>query len=85
MLSSFLFKKPIYINRSLHDYCRKSTEESIRKKTEKYNLERKNQLSNTRFTINNDNNNNNPEFNIYTFLLFLSISSISFYFYKRLQ
>ena len=83
MLSSLLFKKPIYINRSLHDYCRKSTEESIRKKTEKYNLERNKPVLNTTFTINNDNNN--PEFNIYTFLLFLSISSISFYFYKRLQ
>ena len=83
MLSSFLFKKPIYINSSLHDYCRKSTEESIRKKTEKYNLERKNQMLNTTIISNNDNNN--PDFKIYTFLLFLSISSISFYFYKRLH
>ena len=84
MLSSFLFKKPIYINRSLHDYCRKSTEESIRKKTEKYNLERNKPLLNTTIAFNYDNNKN-TELNIYTFLLFLSLSTMSYYFYKRLH
>ena len=81
MLTSF---KPTYLfNKNISDYCRKSTEESIRKKTEKYNLEWKNQMLNTTIISNNDNNN--PDFKIYTFLLFLSISSISFYFYKRLH
>jgi hypothetical protein len=82
MLSSCLLKKPNYVNRSLAEYCRKSTEESIRKKTQKYNLERNKPFLNTTFAFNCDNN---PDFNIYTFLLFLSISTISFYFYKRIH
>jgi hypothetical protein len=83
MISTLLFKKPICVNRSLHDYCRKSTEESIRKQTEKYNLERNKPTLNPVF--NKYDINNTPEFNIYTFLLFLSMSTISFYFYKRLH
>jgi hypothetical protein len=78
MLSSCLFKKPIYKNNTIQDYCRKSTQMSIAKLTEKYNLER------NKPKIKNPLANNNREFNIYNFIIFLSISSITFYFYKRL-
>ncbi len=83
MLSSCLFKKPIYVNHSLAEYCRKSTEESIRKISEKYNLERNKPNLSIRF----DNEDNTPKFkhNIYIVLLFLSISTMSFYFFKRLH
>ena len=70
------------LNKGLSDYCRKSTNESIRKLTEKYNLERnKPNLD----VLCNDTNNNRPKFNGLFFLLILSISSIPFFFYKRLN
>jgi len=80
MLSSCLMRKPIYINKTLQDYCKKTTEESIRKLNEKYNLERnKPKIKNT------FDDNNKPEFNYIGFLLFLSITIFSFRFYKRLN
>lgn len=82
MLSSCLFKKPNYVNRSLADYCRKSTEESIRKKTEKFNLERNKQMLNNTF---DGVKNCELTYNIYNVLLFLSITTMTFYFYKRIH
>jgi hypothetical protein len=80
MLSSYLMRNPIYVNKTLQDYCKKTTEESIRKLNEKYNLERnKPKIKNT------FDDNNKPEFNYFGFLLFLSITIFSFRFYKRLN
>lgn len=81
MLNCFA-KKPLYsINKNFNDYCKQSMDESIRKINEKYNLER-NKLK----IVNpfDNKNNDNPDFNIYSFLTFLSISTITFLFYKRL-
>jgi hypothetical protein len=77
-------RRPIFYNKNLSNYCRKSTDESIKKISEKQNLERnkpkiKNPLDD------NENGNGKPEFNLYEFLIFLSISTITIYFYKRLR
>lgn len=48
MLYSCLFKKPIYTNNSLQEYCKKSTQKSIEKITDKYYLE------SNKFKINTD-------------------------------
>lgn len=77
-------RRPILFNKNLSDYCRKSTDESIKKFSEKYNLERnkpkiKNPLDD------NGNGNGKPEFNLYEFLIFLSISTMAIYLYRRLR
>ena len=79
---NFMTRRPVYFNKSLSEYCTKTTNESIRKLTEKCNLERnkpkiKNPLE--------DDDSRNPEIKIYNYLLFLSISSIAIYFYKRIK
>lgn len=80
---NFMKKRPLYFNKNLSDYCTKTTNESVRKLTEKYNLERRN----TKFKnlVYNDDDSKIPEFNFYTLLIFFSIPSIGFYFYKRLK
>ena len=77
MLSSELMRKPIYVNKSLHDYCKKTTEESIRKLTNKDNLERNKLKIKIPFQNSSDNNFLAP-------FLFLSITMFTFSFYKRL-
>lgn len=81
---SFMTRRPVYFNKSLSEYCTKTTNESIRKLTEKFNLERnkpkiKNPLEEE------DDDSEKPEINFYHYLLFLSISSIAIYFYKRIK
>lgn len=73
-------RRPIIKN--LSDYCRKSTDKSIKKISEKQNLERNNPKIKNPL---DDNENGKPEFNLYEFLIFLSISTIAIYFYKRLR
>jgi len=81
---NFTRNKPFYFNKNLRDYCTKTTNESIRKITENYNLEKK--KLKFKNLIHDDNDEpKNPEFNFYSLLIFLSISSISFYLYKRLN
>lgn len=79
-------KRPIYpLNKTISEYCRNSTNESIRKLTEKHNLERN--KPKIKISLNNDDNEedgNKPKFDIYDFLAFLSFSIISIYVYKRL-
>ena len=82
---SFTIKRPVYFNKSLSEYCTKINNESIRKLTEKYNLERN--KPKIKISLNNDDNEedgNKPKFDIYDFLAFLSFSIISIYIYKRL-
>lgn len=83
-MTSFMRNKPLYFNKILRDYYSKTINESIEKIIENYNLERKNiQFKNL---IDNDNDTpKNPKLDFYSLLIFLSISSISFYFYKRLN
>ena len=77
-------KSPIYINENLRDICTKSTNESIRKLSYKYDLERKNKR--VRNLLAYDDSNIDPfDLNFFHLFLFLSISSMTFYFYRRLK
>ena len=83
MLSCYSPKIPQVMNKNLYEYCKKSTEESIKKITEKNNLERN--KPKIKFLLNNNDDSGKPEFNFYGFLAFLSISTIGFLIYKRLK
>lgn len=80
-----LNKNRIPINPKLREYCIKSTNESIRKLTEKYNEERKNEkfkLDSLSIVTNDDlPQPNNNDF-IITLVCVLSSSTILYYFYK---
>lgn len=81
---SFARNRPLYFNKNLHDYCTMTINESIRRLTEKYNLESKT-LKFKNIVDNDGDDPKIPEFNFYSLLIFLSISSFSFYFYKKLK
>jgi len=77
---SFYFPKtqPSLLNKNLQDYCKKTTENSIRKLTEKYNLERNNTKIDNKICV-----SGNPEFNFYGILTILSITTIAFIFLRN--
>lgn len=81
MLYCYSQKIPIKTNKNLVEYCKSSTQQSVKKLIEKYNLER------NIVKINNpleDNNDNKPKIN-YIFLIFLSVSTMGYFLYKRLH
>ncbi len=83
MLSFYIPKTQPILNKILQDYCKKTTENSMRKLTEKYNLERnKPKLVDP---IEKVCINSNPEFNFYGILAVLSITTMAFIFYKKLN
>lgn len=84
MLNCFQ-RRPLYFNKNLREYCTKTTNESIKKISEKYNLERNNLKFKNPFKNEYDEDDEESNFNFYNFLLFLSITTISFYFYKRIK
>ena len=80
----YSFKPVSRFNRILSNYCMNLTNDSIRKMTEKYNLERnepkiKNPFGKQEDDHNNNDNNNDNDF-FYGFLLLISISSYVFFF-----
>jgi hypothetical protein len=78
---SFLCKNKIQMTPKLRDYCIKSTNDSIKKITEKHNEEKKIQ----KFTILPSSNPSDPSSNIAIFLsvlFFLSSSRYIYNFYK---
>jgi hypothetical protein len=80
MLTSF---KPTYLfNKNISDYCRKYTNESIIKMTDKFTLERNKPKIQNPFC---DKNNENPKFSIYGFLIIITISTMAFFFNKRIK
>jgi hypothetical protein len=84
-----MYKKPLFpINQKLSDYCKKSTNESIRKITERYNEERKTvkiNLDCLKVTTNDDlPNPNNNDF-IFSIICLLSSTTMLYYFYKTLR
>lgn len=83
MLSFYMPKTPVVMNKALYDYCKKSTEESVKKISEKYSLERNKPKIN--ISLENGDENAKPEFNFYGLLTFLSVTTMAFFFYKRLQ
>ena len=76
-------------NRNILDYCMKSTQDSIRKIIKAKNLEKEKNFYNLKLFNNNYDNNDDDNrrhfFSYYNLLLFLSISSIEIYFYKKLK
>ena len=79
--NTFLYDK------SILEYCMKSTEDSIKRIIEKKNLEKKNANVKEilKIKLEDDDNNKNPRFNFNVLLVFLSISSLGFYFYKKIK
>jgi hypothetical protein len=71
----------MYFNKSLSVYYNKITNDSIRKLTEKHNLERNKEKINNPL----EDDGEKPASDFYHFLFFLSISTIAIYFYKRLK
>ena len=85
---SFLCKNRIPFDPKMREYCIKSTNDSIRKMTEKYNEERKSlkhQIKNLAVITNGDAPNPNPNPNsdiIISIICFLSSTTFFYYFYK---
>jgi hypothetical protein len=79
-----MYKKPLFPNnQKLREYCMKSTNDSIRKMTEKYNEERKsikNKLDNLAVATKDDSPN--PNDIILSIICLLSSTSLLYYFYK---
>jgi len=83
---SFLCKNRIQINPKLRDYCIKSTNDSIKKITEKHNEEKKIQKFSILPSSISSSNPSDPTSNIAIFLsvlFFLSSSTCIYKFYKE--
>ena len=81
---SFLCKNRIPMNHKMREYCIKSTNDSIRKMTEKYNEDRKTikyKLNNLAVITNDDAPNPNNDI-IISVICFLSSTTLFYYFYK---
>lgn len=84
MLSFNLTKKPVFTNHSVNEYCRNSLQRSIQKITEQANSERNEPYKKYEKSVANDENSPDHSKNIYPFLIFLSISTLTYCFYKRI-
>lgn len=76
------YKTPYLLNKTINDYCKHSVNESIKRITDRYNLE-----TNKVNIINpfDEEDDNKHRTNIYSILAFLSISTLVLFFYKRLK
>ena len=83
---SFMYKKPLFPNnQKMREYCMKSTNDSIRKMTEKYNEERKinkNNFNSLTIITKDDSPNPNPNDLILSLICLLSSTTFFYYFYK---
>jgi hypothetical protein len=81
-----MYKKPLFPNnQKMREYCIKSTNDSIRKITEKYNEERKlnkNKFNNLLVITNDDTSRPNNNDMIISIICFLSSTTFFYYFYK---
>lgn len=74
---------PLYFNKNLSNYCTKKTIDSITNLTEKYRLEKtKSKYENL---LGNSDITKSTEINCYALLIFLSMSSFGFFYYKSLN
>ena len=80
---NFATRRPDYLSISLSEYCNRITNESIRKLTEKMNLERNKPKIKNAFK--DDDNSGKPEIKFFNYLLFLSVATMAIYFYKRIK
>jgi hypothetical protein len=82
---SFLYKNRIPINPKMREYCIKSTNDSIRKITEKYNEERKinkNNFNSLPIITKDEPPNPNDNVFVLSIICLLSSTTILYYFYK---
>jgi hypothetical protein len=80
MLTSIL-KKPKFFNQELHNYCLKSTNDSIKRMVERYDTERRNKK--ILLNLNQDSCPSDPNKNsAIAIIFFLSVSSFLYYFYN---
>lgn len=82
---SFLCKNSIPMNPKMREYCIKSTNDSIRKMTEKYNEERKsNKIKFDNFIVITKDDSPDPIDNniILSIICLLSSTTLFYYFYK---
>lgn len=78
---SIITRRPINFNKSLSDCCTRTTNESIKKITDKYNLERnKPKVINL---LEEDNDNGNPGIIFCKFLFFLYTSYVVLFFLNK--
>ena len=80
---NFATRRPDYLSISLSEYCNRTTNESIRKLTEKMNLERNKPKIN--IPLDDENSSNKPEINYYGLFTFLSVTTLAIFLYKRLK
>jgi hypothetical protein len=76
------FKATYLFDKTMNNYCKNSTNESIKKITDRYNLERSKSKIKNPF---DDEDTDKPKIGIYSVLIFLSISTLTFFLYKRLK
>lgn len=76
--------KKIY-NKPIWEYCVKSTQDSIRKMTEKYNLEKEKIFIKFKLDDSEDDNKKPVLNSVYGFLVILSVSSLGIFLYKKLK
>ena len=79
------YKRPIFFNQDLHNYCLKSMNDSIKKRIEKNDEERKFKNFKINLVTENSvatNSNFNPQNFIFSVFIFLSTSSFIYYFYN---
>jgi hypothetical protein len=83
MFRSIFNRHPVF-NERLSNYCIQSTNESIRKMVEKYNIDKKDHKINLNMLI-TDTNNDPPDKNdFYIYLIcFLSTTSFVYYFLNK--
>lgn len=82
MLTYFEKRPTVFYNKKLYDYCKEITDNSIKKLTEKYRLERNTpKLAD----LLEDDDSSKPNFNFFNFIAFLSFSTLALYFYKRIK
>jgi hypothetical protein len=81
MFTFSMTKKPIFTNHSINEYCRNSLKMSIQKITKQADHNRNKKYENL---ITNFENNPDYSKNIYPFLFFLSITSLTYCFYKQI-
>jgi hypothetical protein len=80
---SFVARRPIYFNKKISDYCTETTNESIKKLSEKCSLERNNlKIVNP---LKKYDDFDKHEFKFYRFVMFLSSSCAIYFLYKRLK
>ena len=79
-------KTPYLLNKTINDYCKYSTNESIKRIIDRYNLERnKPKIKNIFNNEHEDEDKDKSRITIYSIFAFLSISTVAFFLYKRLK